>query len=963
MKMDAIRLVWLIAIPFVSLFVHLVYTDNYSVPKHTFLSVTALITFVILYKRAFQKKEPIMIRFTNFHILFGLLWLVTLLSIMNVARDNPYLIRYSLDVSLYLFVFFFLSLFFSNYLDSKEKIENILFIFLIAGFVVSTNGILNYYTGYDIFIGLSPDWTYRGRVRSTIGNVIFVVNFLNMLIPPALYFYLKESVSKFAKVFAFISLVLFFYILVVGQVRSEYLSWVVQVIFVTIFIVLETRKKGKSLFYGIWKTKLLQLFVVSSVFITLGVILIGFPNFLNHYKKIGETIFLAPESRFEGTVVQTDFLRRKVAWLSAIEIWNRHKVLGQGIGSYRYFGAEAVAKVCNENANYRFAWQFFDTVHNDYLQILAELGLVGFGLIILSFAQLLIYTLKNFSSLDKEKKSLFATLVLSFVPFAVQMFFCYPAQVLPNNLFALILVSAGIGEYMNLQFQTKFIKGFEPKKLALIGILVFSLLTISTYLRFSKFVSDVYLKQGKVALDTAINLINSLEEENSFFSNESISKDEDTREKIERLAERNLSKALINFYKSSKSNPWNGASYYFLANMMGRDEISKRISNDFKLRIGTLNRQLKLRKNPAKKPDILELIGTASKDESLKKATIKLKELYLSLSLLMLSEKTFPDPLVHFEKSKIISEILRILDEIQDNHDISDQLKQRAKIEIERLFADFHNSALKTSYLVSGGWTTYIHFKSPDIESATKGNDIYRQLICFVLSSGKLNNKKLELIFELADFEREVCSDLEKTGYWGIPDGGLMFLIALSEKYSKISDDFSKKIMKKVIENYKESYTRIVRKLEDEDTFFNEAEKIKKNVSNMLEDIILRCGKRSEARIILGTFEKSFTEATEQLRNFDFSQYVRNYITKLSKQQLNKWNSIYLASPWKFFATSIVITIMEKFQRIPDLETLTLLSKFPRALTTPEVALFFFLYERYQIFKHMYEYALQINLR
>ncbi|ODN30826.1 O-antigen ligase family protein [Fervidobacterium thailandense] len=953
--MDPINVLWLITIPIVSLFAHLIYTESYSVPKHFFLSVAALTTFLILYLRALRKKEPIVINFTVFHILFGLFWISSTASIINIARDNPYLLRYSLDVNLYLLIFVFLSWFFSNYMNTREKIEKIFLVFLIVSVVVAANGVLNYYTGYDVFVGLSPDITYRGRIRSTIGNVIFVANFLNMLTPLALYFYLKSGTSKLTKILSFVFITLSFYILLVGQVRSEYISWVVQILLGLSFITLEffsdsrsTRKKVSDfLRCGVW-----QFIILVMVLLVVAILLLAFPNPLNHYKRIGEIIFSPIESRITGEVVQEDFIRRKVAWLAAVEIWKRHKVLGQGIGSYRYYGGSAVAKVCNENPKYRFAWQPFDTVHNDYLQVLAEVGLVGFGIVLALFVWLLTYVFQNYSKLSEDKKTLFLVLTLSFTPFAVQMFFCYPVQILPNSLLALILVSTGIGEYFNIQKNTKLRVKISARIVFLIGFIFATLLVVGVFLRASKFLSDVYSRQGKVALYSLSSLIETEEPKNGELLKNNSTVSNTALQSYQEEIKNNITTAVLSLYKSIKINPSNGIAYYLLSNMLGYDKTLSMIHTNMKEFFDKLFKEF----CEASAKEFINSLAHTLKTEEL----LELKSLYVSLSLLDISEKVSLYPLVQLAKTDRISRIMNRLSNMALKSDLSDKLRVALSNEIEKKFVELEKTALKTIYEFSGGWITYMHAKNPDIETATRNKeDIHREVIHCVLNSGELDSKRLSLVKRISDFEREVCLDLERNGYWGIPDAGLTFFTTFAKQLAEKDKDRAREILKSTLRDYKEIYNLVVQKLEKDSRFVEEFETVKKNIATLLKAVLSRESANLN-EIVQDSFNKAYRKALENFINYDFSRYVEIYISELRESEFGIRKTIYATSPWKYFATPVIFAVMNNLQNIQDVGMISRIFGIVRLLVDPSFATSMFLYERYQIFKHMYEYAQKI---
>lgn len=981
--MDPLRIIWLIGILTVSLFVHLIYTEDFSVPKHFLLTWTAVVTFLVLLAKLVRKpRSTVEFELTVFHLLFMVFWVFSIISLTNVARDNPSLLRYSLDVSLYLFVFVFLSVFFSNYVDTIEKMKKLLLTFLVAGFIIAINAILNYYTGYDVFIGLAEGPLFRERIRSCIGNVIFVTNFLNMLLPVSIYLsvFKDDETDKIVQSFALVCSVLFFYVLQIGQVRSEFVSWGAQLVMLSIFLIagrFNRKKAHDSTPSSSYALRVSKVALTILMFAFLAVVLAYYttPNALNHYKVLGKVVPRNIESRFQAPILHEDFTRRLVAWLSALELWKKHKILGQGAGSYKYYGGEMVSKVCNNRPEYKFAWQPFDKVHNDYLQVLAETGIVGFTLLLILLLTLLIYAVSNFLKLGQSEKTLFACLVISTTPFIVQMFFSFPTQILPNSLLALFLVSCGVGVVLNKQQRLRLKLSLSWRKALISGILILLILLGSAYLRTTKFLSDVYLRKGKVALYNYSLLLSEQTSEDNIAMVTTLGNTSDGNESADKSSmnpEDDFEVALESFVKSVKLNPWNGASYFYLEKLAWTKRRFMWLKDAFKT-----SSDMILAQNfdaihkvipPESKLSVFDLLGDLSQ-RLLVEAKDELITIQVNLdgiSLLETARKTFPDPLIHLGLAKLSSNIASILHELSERFSRDPEVKKALEVKSEKWFEKLASESMLLVNYISGGWTQYWNMKSPDIFLATfRGEDFYRSLLNYILTSGPIDPRRLQVFRKISDIELQYCSDLEKTGYWGVPDGGFIYLLSLSKRwFEEGRRSESVELLRDLIRKYGEMY-EIARAKVTNRTFFEAnvkgvlnfvKESIRRDFSSLLNPELMAS--------TLSIFEEEYWAAVKRFETYDFGHYVRLYISELASEDPRNWGKIYATSPWRHFqseAAKMVIRRLNEnvfFQKRPAF--LAEMLNVMYLTIDPSVARPVFIHERYVLFKNFYELATKL---
>jgi O-antigen ligase len=524
------ELVLYVTIPLVALFAHREYTYEFSTSKYAILTVATLLIGVYLLFRLLQTKK---IKFfaSKVHFIWLAFSIVALLSTINTWRDNPYFFRQAFDIGLYLFLNVLLSFYFSTILDDKQKIARFLFVFVLTGLFIAINAILNFYLGYDIMLGQVGNPFERASIKANIGNVIFVSNYLNMLLPIALYFVIsldlgvmnvrKFSGILFMKLLSLFSAIIYLDVIIFSQTRSEYLALVLEIVLLILAYFFFIRKREDKAEAELRKSapsllrKLKSLRRISiAIFILMSIILIVLYNVPSPFNNFGA---FTMTDRFSAMASVSSRDERYLSWFSTIYIWKNHKLLGQGIGTYQLYGLYGIGDLTADKPAYSYGWNNFKRAHNDYFQVLSETGIIGLALIVVMLILLVIYVVKNIQKLqERDDTTLFSMLVLSGIVFAFQSFFSFPGHLLPNALMATFVLSAGLGKYFNKVDGKEYeIKG---AKAVVLGLVLISSVAGSTYLRWNHFISEVYFRKGNVAFQTLAELRNQLSQIDNYLN-------------------------------------------------------------------------------------------------------------------------------------------------------------------------------------------------------------------------------------------------------------------------------------------------------------------------------------------------------------------------------------------------------------------------------------------------------------
>ncbi|MEN3042432.1 MAG: O-antigen ligase family protein, partial [Fervidobacterium sp.] len=517
------EVLWYATIPLVALFAHRNYTYEFSTPKYAILCVSVTLLGFYLFSKVIKTRE---FKFftTPIHWVWLAFSIISLLSTINTYTDNRFFFRQAIDIGLYLFLNVLISFYLSSRLERKDNIIKFLFLFVLTGLFISINAILNFYTGFDIFLGEVGKPFERASIKANIGNVIFVSNYLNMLLPIALYFVVSLDVGVLDpkstwKVVAFkitslISAFLYFVVIIFSQTRSEYLALVIEFTIIVGVYIIYIKKRQDNFAKTLEKTaphilKKLMTFrkVAISIFlilIILTIIIYNIPTPFNNYGKF------TMANRFSAMASVSGRDERFLSWFSTIYIWKNHKLLGQGISTYQIYGLYGISDLIEEHPEYNYGWNNFKRAHNDYFQILSETGILGLSAIIIMLVLLVLYVTKNIKNIqEKDDLVLFCMLVLSGVVFAFQSFFSFPGHLLPNALLANFVISVGLGRYFNKVNGKEYI--LKGKKSIIIALILVIVVCVSTYLRWNHFISEVYFRNGNVAFNT----LSALREEQS----------------------------------------------------------------------------------------------------------------------------------------------------------------------------------------------------------------------------------------------------------------------------------------------------------------------------------------------------------------------------------------------------------------------------------------------------------------
>jgi O-antigen ligase len=219
------------------------------------------------------------------------------------------------------------------------------------------------------YYGLDPYLRELGDLTSTIGQKNWISNYLTLIFPIAITFFLLEKIKK-DKIIYFVLLSIIYTTLIICQSRGIWVS-----IFLTIPI---------GIFF-VYKSKLFNIFQENIKWLIL--LLITFTIITIVYSvdnPLNKDLLTAPQ-RALSTFDERDLSinMRLLNWKNTYQMIKDKPLLGSGIGTFKMNYLDYQAEFLKNNPSYTEYWVFPREAHNEYLQIGAELGLLGLGIFLI----------------------------------------------------------------------------------------------------------------------------------------------------------------------------------------------------------------------------------------------------------------------------------------------------------------------------------------------------------------------------------------------------------------------------------------------------------------------------------------------------------------------------------------------------------------------------------------------------
>ena len=225
---------------------------------------------------------------------------------------------------------------------------------LLSGFIVCLYGLLQYFK-FDFILWAT---SFEGRISSSLGNPNFLAGYLVAVIPLAVASFINEN-KMLKKILLALNVILLITCLILTQTRGSWIAFAGSILALIILAgITYWNDSGKRIM-------LKKFYAVTAIII---IIVSGYIISVNNtYTRKFKTIFNPKIA---------SVYERLFKWRTAQEMITDHPVLGVGIGAikvnYALYQIEAKQKM-----RIILRGTSESQVHNEYIQILAEAGVIG----------------------------------------------------------------------------------------------------------------------------------------------------------------------------------------------------------------------------------------------------------------------------------------------------------------------------------------------------------------------------------------------------------------------------------------------------------------------------------------------------------------------------------------------------------------------------------------------------------
>jgi O-antigen ligase/Tfp pilus assembly protein PilF len=371
-------------------------TENFLTPKEFFSKIAIVILAGIYCTRVFVAGR---IKFARTSLDFPLAMFFGFCALSVVWNYNaPSAIRDLRGVFQILLLFPLIV----NVVRSRWQVELLLWIVIFTGLATSTLGIMETYNLYfkidpsgsisfvkdevlakivdeksfylPLFPQLANDSYSMGSIVSTFGNRNYLGTFamFTAFLPLAFFFYYRNAIMKGVSLFLYGWML---YGLMITRCRAALIGIVLGIIYMVIMLLINDRNwrliKKNAIFFGA------AVAIIFLALTSISVYTLKNLDTINILDKIQGTFTLdrAVSNTFERMWVWYGTIQ---SFRGSIGGW----LFGNGFGSFKHFFPYQEAETFTDANQETFAAVTFRQAHNDWLQVISEVGLIGLALVL-----------------------------------------------------------------------------------------------------------------------------------------------------------------------------------------------------------------------------------------------------------------------------------------------------------------------------------------------------------------------------------------------------------------------------------------------------------------------------------------------------------------------------------------------------------------------------------------------------
>ncbi|TAN61911.1 hypothetical protein EPN16_02585 [bacterium] len=321
----------------------------------------------------------------------------------NPATSSNTFLRKTLQDIIFFFVVF-------ETLNSKQKLRNIIYVLFLSSLLIGIDGIYQYFTHKD-FIRHRKDLAIP-RIYASFPYPNAFGCYLSAVMPFVLTSVFAKYPAKILKFFSFCLFILLFTCLLLTVSRGAWFAF-----------------SASALFMSMW-LRILGIFLL-----TIGIFIIVALQFFHPYIK----------ERLRNLFIFTDTsgMDRKIIWQAGWKMFISKPWLGVGLGTFMFNFKNFVIKDYPHGAVY---------AHNCYLQMAAEIGVIGLAAFLLILALFFHSGIKTLNA--KERSFSWYVLLASqaaILGYCVQMGVDTTLYSLDLGMLFWLVLGIGVAAMKNLQ--------------------------------------------------------------------------------------------------------------------------------------------------------------------------------------------------------------------------------------------------------------------------------------------------------------------------------------------------------------------------------------------------------------------------------------------------------------------------------------------------------------------------------
>jgi O-antigen ligase len=395
--------------------------------------------------------------------------------------------------SLVLVVFFFqLLLVIANVVRNRKDVTLLLFVMLVSAFLASLYGVLQY-------LGVLPGpfgGTGLGEMISTLGNRNYLGGFLSYLMFPSVILAIAPR-WRWVRIVSIAMLAFCFGTALLLQQTA---------VFVSLFATMIALAVGWAFFRPVAPIRKNRIWILILLIALAFVFLVESPS-----SPLNSVLgFSADNSSLIGQLWEKNSGKiRSWDWWVGWEMFVDSPVVGIGLGNYKLNFLEYKTNFLStpRGKNYDFYIQRAAQAHNDYVQILAELGILG-AIAVFAFIVTLVmsFWLRVLRTKDEDKRLDLLLLACGAIPVFVHALVSFPSHLPASSMVFVTVIGIAFSRvYGDASIRTKALSGWSLRA-SVIAILVgglvvsgFAVADLSANVLMTKGIQQLQMGNTRVA--------------------------------------------------------------------------------------------------------------------------------------------------------------------------------------------------------------------------------------------------------------------------------------------------------------------------------------------------------------------------------------------------------------------------------------------------------------------------------